>query len=47
LKAHHALVIGAILAHLDFLDGQIGQLSEAIEAQLGPLFAAGVELASS
>ena len=38
--------IGAILAHLDFLDEQIARLSEAIEAQLGP-FAAGVELASS
>jgi transposase len=41
----HALVIGAILSHLDFLDEQIGRLSEAIEEQLGP-FAAGVELAS-
>jgi len=45
-EPHHALVIGAILAHLDFLDGQIGQLSDAIEDQLGP-FAAGVELAST
>ena len=45
-EAHHALVIGAILAHLDFLDEQIGRLSDAIEEQLGP-FAAGVELASS
>ena len=45
-EAHHALVIGAILAHLDFLDEQINQLSDAIEAQLGP-FAAGVELAKS
>lgn len=45
-EAHHALVIGAILAHLDFLDEQIERLSEAIEEQLGP-FAAGVELASS
>jgi transposase len=43
---HHALVIGAILAHLDFLDEQIERLSEAIEEQLGP-FAAGVELAQS
>lgn len=45
-EPHHALVIGAILAHLDFLDEQIAQLSEAIETQLGP-FAAGVELAQS
>jgi transposase len=45
-EAHHALVIGAILAHLDFLDEQIARLSEAIEEQLGP-FAAGVQLAST
>jgi transposase len=45
-EPHHALVIGAILAHLDFLDEQINRLSEAIEEQLGP-FAAGVELAST
>lgn len=45
-EAHHALVIGAILAHLDFLDEQIERLSDAIEEQLGP-FAAGVELAGS
>jgi len=45
-EPHHALVIGAILSHLDFLDEQISRLSEAIEAQLGP-FAAGVELAST
>jgi hypothetical protein len=45
-EAHHALVIGAILAHLDFLDEQIERLSDAIEDQLGP-FATGVALASS
>jgi transposase len=45
-EPHHALVIGAILAHLDFLDEQIDRLSDAIEDQLGP-FAAGVELAQS
>ncbi len=45
-EAHHALVIGAILAHLDFLDEQIERLSDAIEEQLGP-FAAGVHLAST
>ena len=31
-EAHHALIIGAILSHLDFLDEHINQLSEAIEA---------------
>jgi transposase len=45
-EAHHALVIGAILAHLDFLDEQIDRLSGAIEEQLGP-FATGVELAAT
>jgi transposase len=41
---HHALLIGAILSHLDFLDEQIELLSEAIEAKLGPFGAAAVEL---
>ena len=45
-EAHHALVIGAILAHLDFLDEQILRLSDAIEEQLGP-FATGIELAAT
>ena len=39
----HALLIGAILAHLDFLDEQIERLSEAIEVQLAP-FGPAVEL---
>ena len=39
----HALLIGAILAHLDFLDEQIDRLSDAIEERLAP-FAAAVEL---
>ena len=39
----HALLIGAILAHLDFLDDQIDRLSEAIGEQLVP-FAGAVEL---
>src|SRR5512144_561728 len=39
----HALLVGAILAHLDFLDEQIDGLSDAIEEQIRP-FAAGVEL---
>jgi transposase len=42
--AHHALLIGAILSHLDFLDEQIELLSEAIEAKLAPFGAAAVEL---
>jgi transposase len=45
-EAHHALVIGAILAHLDFLDEHIDRLSDAIEEQLAP-FAAGVPLAAT
>jgi transposase len=39
----HALLIGAILAHLDFLDQQIETLSAAIEVKLAP-FAAAVDL---
>ncbi len=39
----HALWIGAILAHVDFLDEQIDQLSEAIEEQIAP-FGSAVEL---
>jgi transposase len=46
-EAHHAIVIGAILAHLDFLDEQIARLSEAIQEQLDPRMAAGVELAAT
>jgi transposase len=45
-EPHHALVIGAILAHLDFLDEHIDRLSDAIEQQLGP-FAPGVPLAAT
>jgi len=39
----HALLIGAILAHLDFLDEQIERLSEAMEKHIAP-FARAVEL---
>ncbi|MBV8733874.1 MAG: IS110 family transposase [Solirubrobacterales bacterium] len=39
----HALLIGAILVHLDFLDEQIDRLSDAIEEQLAP-FGAAIEL---
>jgi transposase len=39
----HALLIGAILGHIDFLDEHIGLLSDAIEEQLRP-FARAAEL---
>ncbi|HVA18889.1 MAG TPA: IS110 family transposase [Solirubrobacteraceae bacterium] len=32
----HALLVGSILAHLDFLDEQVQRLSEAVEEQLVP-----------
>jgi hypothetical protein len=35
--AHHALLISAILAHIDFLDDQIDRLSDAIEERIRPL----------
>ncbi len=41
--AEHGIVVGAILAHIDFLDEQIDLLSEAIAEQIRP-FAAAVEL---
>ena len=46
-EAHHAIVIGAILTHLDFLDEQIDRLSDAIETELGPTGASAIALASS
>ncbi len=39
----HSLLIGSILAHLDFLDAQILALGEAIEAKLAP-FSGAVQL---
>jgi transposase len=39
----HALWVGAILDHIDFLDGQIDRLSDAIREQIRP-FAPAVEL---
>jgi transposase len=42
--AKHALIVGQILAHIDFLDEAIERLSEAIEEQLGPFGNAQVEL---
>jgi transposase len=41
--AHHALWIGSILRHIDFLDEQIDRLSDAIEEQIRP-FQRAVEL---
>jgi transposase len=38
--AEHALVVGQILAHIDFLDESIERLSGAIEEQIAPLAAA-------
>jgi transposase len=42
-SSEHALVVSAILAHIDFLDEQIDRLSEAIEEAIAP-FAKAVEL---
>jgi transposase len=42
----HALLVGSILSHLDFLDEHIAGPSEAIEAQIAP-FAAARELLMS
>jgi transposase len=42
-SVEHRLVVGRILAHIDFLDEAITQLSEAIEKQIRP-FASAVEL---
>ncbi|MDQ3093431.1 MAG: IS110 family transposase [Actinomycetota bacterium] len=39
-EALHATLIGAILAHLDFLDEQVASLSDAIEEQIAPFTAA-------
>jgi len=36
-EEHHALWIGAILAHIDFLDQQIDRLTAAIGEQIAPL----------
>lgn len=41
--AEHGIVVGAILAHIDFLDEQISLLCDAIEEQIRP-FAAALEL---
>jgi transposase len=42
-ESEHALIVGRILAHIDYLDESIAELSAAIEEQLGP-FAPAVEL---
>jgi len=36
----HAVIIGRILAHIDYLDEAIAEISSAIEAQIAPLAAA-------
>jgi len=41
--AHHALLVGQLLAHLDFLDESIQTLADEIEVQIAP-FARAVEL---
>jgi transposase len=46
-SAKHALIVGQILAHLDFLDEAIDRLSQAIDEQLGPFGRAQVELLST
>ena len=38
--AHHAIIIGRILAHIDYLDEAIAEISTAIEAQIAPLASA-------
>jgi transposase len=35
-RAHHALLVGQILAHIDFLDETIATLSEAIDEAIAP-----------
>jgi transposase len=42
-EAEHALIVGRILAHIDYLDESIDDLSDAIEQQIAP-FAQAVEL---
>jgi transposase len=34
--SEHALIVGQILAHIDFLDEAVDRLSEAIEEQIAP-----------
>lgn len=43
-SAKHAVIVGQILAHIDFLDEAIDRLSAAIEEQLGPFGQTQVEL---
>ena len=42
-SSHHALMVGKILAHIDYLDESIGDLSEEIERVIAP-FSEQVEL---
>lgn len=45
--AEHQLVVGSILAHIDFLDESIANLSVEIDTQLGPVGNTQVDLLSS
>ncbi len=42
-RAHHALIVGELLAHIDYLDEVIARLSEEVERRIAP-FAAEVAL---
>lgn len=42
-RAHHALLVGELLAHIEYLEDAIARLSQEVERRLGP-FAAEVEL---
>jgi transposase len=45
-RAHHALIVGKILAHLDYLDEAIERLSDEIGRVIAP-FAQAVQLAKT
>jgi transposase len=35
-RAHHALIVGELLSHIDYLDEAIARLSEEVERRIGP-----------
>ena len=35
-RAHHALLVGELLSHVDYLDEAIGRMSEEVERRIGP-----------
>ena len=43
VKPHHLVLLGQLLAHIDFLDASIAQVEQAIEARQAP-FAEAIEL---